>query len=211
MNDVCHVFICRSQTSLRKYRRLSRKTLDMTLADISKWIAVAFASVAFVSAAPNCAELSPGVDTHSQSSGSQTTSTRDKATSEALTKPTSTLSDAQIEALLREIGLRNDSRGETAPTPETKPSLSQSTTVLSDAQTEALLTEMGIWYHNRADAAPRPASKPLPTPQAMSRRHWPQYSGHASADRGEATRLMMDELRQSGIATDTASVTNRPK
>ena len=100
MNDVCHVFICRSQTSLPKYRRLSRKTLDMTLADISKWIAVAFASVVFVSSASNCAELSPGVDTHSQSSGSQTTSTRDKATSEALTKPTSTLSDAQIEALI---------------------------------------------------------------------------------------------------------------
>ena len=112
---------------------------------------------------------------------------------------------------MREIGLRNDSRGETAPTPEKKPSPLQSTTVLSDAQTEALLTEMGIWYHNRADAARRPATKPLPTPQAMSRRHWPQYSGHASADRGEATRLMIDELRQSGVATDTASVTNRPK
>jgi hypothetical protein len=206
MNDVCHVFICRSQTSLRKYRRLSRKTLDMTLANISKWIAAAFASVAFVSSTPNCAELSPAVDTHSQSSDSQTTLTRDKATGEAPTKPTSTLSDAQIEALLREIGIRNDSGGGTAPTPAITPAPSQSTTVFSDAQTAALLREMVIWYHNRADAAPRPATKPLPTPQAMSRRHWRQYSGHASADRGEATRLMTDELRQSGVAADTASV-----
>jgi hypothetical protein len=210
MNYICQVFICRLQTWLRKYLRRSRKNLDVTLADISKWVAAAFASVALVISAPNSAELSRGVNAHSQSSDGQTTS-RDKATGEALTTPTSTLSDAQIDALLREIGIRNDSRAETAPTPETKPSPSPSATMLSDAQMEALLREMGVWYNSRADAAPRPATKPLPTPQAMSRRHWRQYSGHASADRGEATRLMIDELQQSGVAIDSGSVTNRLK
>lgn len=182
----------------------------MTLTDIGKWLVaagVAFATGAFVTSAPYSAELSPTVDTHSQPSDSRTASAGDKAAGDALTKPTSALSDAQIEALLREIGIRYGDRTEPAPTPEAKASPSQSTTTLSDAQMEALLREMGIWYKSHAEAAPKPVTKPFPPPQAMSRRHWRQYSGHAGADRGEATRLMIDELQQSGVAVDTASGT----
>jgi hypothetical protein len=35
-----------------------------------------------------------------------------------------------------------------------------------------------------------------PSPQQTSRRHGPRHSGPAQADSGEATRLMVDELRQ---------------
>jgi hypothetical protein len=99
---------------------------------------------------------------------------------------------------------------EIIPTPVI-PLLNQPITIttLSDAQIARFLSEVGIWY-DRHKAAPTPERKPSP-PQLASRRHWSRYSIRAQPDRGEATRLMVDELRQRGVAADTASRSGHPE
>ena len=92
----------------------------------------------------------------------------------------------------------------TPPPTETFPTLAmpmvnQPPTTLSDAQLAAFLREVGIWYDRRTDAAPRPERKPSPSKRA-SRRHWPRHYVPAEPDRGEAARLMADQLRQRGVA-----------
>jgi hypothetical protein len=90
---------------------------------------------------------------------------------------------------------------EVIPTPAV-PLRNDPTQMLSDAQRAAFLSQVGIWYNERAKAATASIKKPSPT-QGVSRRHWPQYSFRAQSDpdRGEATRLMVDELQQRGVAT----------
>ena len=89
----------------------------------------------------------------------------------------------------------------TPPLTETSPTLAmpmlyQLPTSLSDAQLAASLHEVGIWHERPAEAAPRLERKSSPS-QRASRRH---CSVRAQADRGEAARLMADELRQRGVA-----------
>jgi hypothetical protein len=95
------------------------------------------------------------------------------------------------------------SKSVTPPLTETVPTLAmpmlyQLPTSLSDAQLAASSHEVGIWHDRPAEAAPRLDRKPSPS-QRASRRHWPRYSVRAQADRGEAARLMSDELRQRGV------------
>jgi hypothetical protein len=97
---------------------------------------------------------------------------------------------------------------EIIPTPA-MPALKQPITTLSDAQIARFLSEVGIWY-DRRKAAPTPERKPSP-PQLASRRHWPRYSIRAQPDPGEATRLMVDELRQRGVAAGTTSGSGHPE
>jgi hypothetical protein len=199
---------------------------------------VAFASVTAVPSVPRSAELPPAADAKSQPSDSQaapTTPTLSDAQIEALLKeigawhdsrteagltpetqspplhPTTTFSDAQRKELIREMGTWYDSRTEGAAGPETTPSPSQPTTASSDAQRKELIREIGSWYDSRTEAAPTPETKPSRPLRAASRRYWRHYSRTATADRGEATRLMVDELRQSGVAVDTASGSGHPK
>jgi hypothetical protein len=120
-----------------------------------------------------------------------------------------TLSDAQIEALIKEIGLRYDSSTEAGPTPDAKMPL-QTTAAPPDAQTQALLREMQHWYDNRTAAASRPEAKPAP-PQRTWRHPWRHYAGRPETDRGEATRLMREELQQRGVAVETAAGSGEPK
>jgi hypothetical protein len=82
---------------------------------------------------------------------------------------------------------------------------------LSNAQIEALLRDIGIRFDSRIQTASRPVRKPSPPPQPTARRHWRQYSDSATADRGEATRLMVGELQQRGVAVDTGSESGPPK
>jgi hypothetical protein len=69
----------------------------------------------------------------------------------------------------------------------------------SDAQPARPLREAGIGHDRVAEGVPGPDRKPPPS-QRVSRRHWPRHSVRAQAERGEAARLMADELRQRGIA-----------
>lgn len=75
----------------------------------------------------------------------------------------------------------------------------QPTTMLSDARLAAFLRQVGIWYDQRMKAATAPERKSSAR-QRASRRHWPRYSFRAQSDRGEATRLMVDELQQRQVA-----------
>jgi hypothetical protein len=143
----------------------------------------AFASVGlvcFVLAMPHPVEPSLG-DRTAQPSGVGATSTSATAAEDAIrSKPV------------------------TPPLTETPPTLAmpmlyQPPTSLSDAQLAASLHEVGIWHDRPAEAVPRVDRKPSPS-QRASRRHWPRYSVRAQADRGEAARLMADELRQRGVA-----------
>jgi hypothetical protein len=120
------------------------------------------------------------------------------------------LSDAQIEALMKEIGLRYDGSTEAAPTPEAKVPLPQTAAAATDAQKQALLREMQHWYDSRMAAASRPEAKPAP-PKRTWRHPWRHYAGRPEADRGEATRLMREELQQRGVAVETAAGPGEPK
>jgi hypothetical protein len=90
------------------------------------------------------------------------------------------------------------------------PILNQQTTTLSDAEFAAFLREIRIWDDRRTEAAPKPETK-LSPPQRTSRRHWPRYSSRAQSDNGEATRLMLEELRQRGVAVGTGSASGHPE
>ena len=125
-----------------------------------------------------------------------------QVSNKALTPAATMLTEAQIEALLREIGLGRDRPKEAAPPPETKTSVVPTTT-LTDAQKEALLKRMSVWYANRTEAAPKPRPKPSPPGDSASRRYWRHSYDPAALDRGEATRLMTDELRERGVAVDS--------
>jgi hypothetical protein len=72
-----------------------------------------------------------------------------------------------------------------------------------DPQRAALLSNVGTWYDQHTKAAPIPQRKPSPTQRASSR-NWPRYPSRVQTDGGEATRLMVDELRQRGVAVGTA-------
>ena len=143
----------------------------------------AFASVGlvcFVLAMPHPVEPSLG-DRTAQPSGVGATSTSATAAEDAIR-----------------------SKSVTPPLTETAPTLAmpmlyQLPTSLSDAQLAASLHEVGIWHDRPTEAAPRLDRKSSPS-QRASRRHWPRYSVRAQADRGEAARLMADELRQRGVA-----------
>jgi hypothetical protein len=87
---------------------------------------------------------------------------------------------------------------ETSPTPA-MPMLNQPPTTLSDAQLAASLRRPALGL----TAAPKPLRNQIENPppsQRASRRHWPRHSVRAQADRGEAARLMADDLRQRGVA-----------
>jgi hypothetical protein len=181
----------------------------MTPPDIGKWIAavvVAFASLVAVTTVSHSAELSAGSGANSQLPASRTA------------PPPITLSNAQIETLLREIGIRPDSRIETPSRPVRKPSPSPQPTApqhwrqhsgsaaADGGETTRLmvneLQQRGVAVDIASESGP-----PRPTP----RRHWRQYSGRGAAGRGEATRLMVDELQQRGVAVDTAAGSGSPK
>jgi hypothetical protein len=83
-------------------------------------------------------------------------------------------------------------------------------TTLPARQVAALLRDLGNWYDQRTKAAPIPERKTSP-PQRTSRRHGTRDSGRAQADSREATRLMVDELRQRGVAIGTASGHEHPE
>lgn len=122
----------------------------------------------------------------------------------ALPPPTAALPDAQRQVLLREMADWYDSR--MAGTPGPKATLSQLPSA-TDPQRQALLREMKRWYDSRIAAAPRPEVKFAPP----SRHHWRHYSIRAESDRGEATRLMREELQQRGVAVDTAAGSGDPQ
>jgi hypothetical protein len=126
-------------------------------------------------------------------------------TSENASTSATMLTEAQMEALLREIGLGRDRSKEAVPPPESTASVSPTTSVLSDAEREALLRKMSLWYASRTEAAPRPRPKPSSPRHSVSRRYWQHSYDPASADWGEATRLMTDELRERGVAVDSLS------
>jgi hypothetical protein len=158
--------------------------------------AVIIAGIASVAVAlPSySAEPSAGEDAHAQISN--------KASAPAETM----LTEAQIEALLREIGLGRDRAKEALP-PETKAAVLPPTTALSGAEREAL-RKMSLWYASRTEAAPKPRPKTSSPRHSASRRYWHHSYDPAAADRGEATRLMTDELRERGVAVERSS---RPK
>jgi hypothetical protein len=95
------------------------------------------------------------------------------------------------------------------PTPAVPPP-KQPPTMVSDAQRAAFLSQVGMWYNHRAKASTASARKPSP-PQRVSWRHWPRYSFRSRSDHGEATRLMVDELQQRGVAAAIASELVPPK
>jgi hypothetical protein len=72
-----------------------------------------------------------------------------------------------------------------------------------DPQRATFLNDVGAWYDQHTNAVRIPQRKPVPAQRASSR-HWPRYSSHVDADSGEATRLMVDELRQRGVAVGNA-------
>jgi hypothetical protein len=170
-----------------------RPTVRPHMPNFAYSVLVVFASVLVLGSAAHSAEIPPPPNANLKPSDSR----------KAPTAPA--LSDAQIDALMKEIGIRHDSPTEAAPKPEAKASLPQPTATPLDAQTQTLLREMGHWYDSRAAAAPRPEAKPSPPSRHTWRRYWRHYSGRVEADRGEATRLMREELQQRGVAVETAS------
>jgi hypothetical protein len=121
------------------------------------------------------------------------------------------LSDAQIEALMKEIGLPYGGSAEVAATPEAKMPPPQTTAAPPDAQMQGVLREMRQWYDSRTAAVPRPDAKLPPPSQRTWPHHWRHYAGRAEADRGEATRLMREELQQRGVAVEPAAGSGEPK
>jgi len=89
------------------------------------------------------------------------------------------------------------------------PILSQPTTGPAP-QVAAFLSDLRNWYDQRTKAPSIPERKPSP-PQQTSRRHGPRDSGRAQADSGEATRLMVEELRQREVGIRTAPRHEHPE
>lgn len=87
------------------------------------------------------------------------------------------------------------------------PILNQPTTH-PDPQDAGFLSDVGTWHDQRPKAAPLPQKKPSPE-QRTSSRHWTRYTPRVQAESSEATRLMVDELRQRGVAVGTASGSSR--
>jgi len=77
-------------------------------------------------------------------------------------------------------------------------------------QVAAFLRDLGTWYDQRTKAPSIPERKPSP-PRQTSRRHGPRDSSRVQADSGEATRLMVDELRQRGVSIRTAPRHDHPE
>jgi hypothetical protein len=152
------------------------------------------------------AERSAGSEANSQLPASRTA------------PPPITLSNAQIETLLREIGIRPDSRIETPSRPVRKPSPPPQPTAPrhwrqhsgSAAADGGETTRLMVDELQQRGVAVDIASESGP-PQPTARRHWRQYSGRGAAGRGEATRLTVDELQQRGVAVDTAAGSGSPK
>ena len=164
------------------------------------FILAVFASASIFASIARSAEISPRPDANSRPSDSGKAATP------------RTLSDAQIEALMKEIGIRHDSAAEPAPRLEAKAPLPQPAARPPDAQTLSLLREMGHWYDIRREAAPRPEAKSsLPHQRTWRARHRRQYSSQAEADHGEAARLMREELQQRGVAVGPSAGSGNPK
>ena len=163
-------------------------------------ILVAFASALVFASISRSAEISARPEANSRPSDSGKAATP------------RTLSDAQIEALMKEIGIRHDSAPEPGPRPEAKTPLPQPAARPPDAQTLSLLREMAHWYDSRREAAPRPEAKsPSPHQRTWRGRHWRQYSARTENDSGEATRLMIEELPQRGVAVGPTAGSGNPK
>jgi hypothetical protein len=166
---------------------------------ISKFASSVLAVYALFSSMALSAEMSPPPDTIPNPSDSTQASVPRR------------LSDAQMEALMKEIGIPYRGSTETPPRPEAKTPLPQPTVTPSDARTQALLREMGHWYDSRTVVASRPEVKPAPPPRRTWHYHWRHYSGPAEADGGEATRLMRVELQQRGAAAETSARSGNPQ
>jgi hypothetical protein len=166
---------------------------------VSKFASSVLAAYALFSSVALSAEMSPPPDTLPKPSDSTQASVPRR------------LSDAQIEALMKEIGIPYHGSTETSPRPETKTSLPQPTVIPSDAQTQALLREMGHWYDSRTAVASRPEVKPAPPSGRTWHHHWPHYSGRAEADGGEASRLMRVELQHRGVAAEPSAQSGNPQ
>jgi hypothetical protein len=166
---------------------------------VSKFACSVLAAYALFSSMALSAEMSPPPDTVPKPSDSTPASV-----------PRS-LSDAQIEALLKEIGIPYHGSTETTPRPELKTPLPQPPVTPSDAQTQALLKEMGHWYDSRMAIAPKPEVKPARPPRQTWHHHWRHYSRRSGADGGEATRLMRVELQQRGVAAEPAARSGNPE
>src|SRR5215472_6795799 len=83
---------------------------------------------------------------------------------------------------------------------------------LSDAQIEALMKEIGIRHDSAPEPGPRPEAKSSSPHQRTWRgRHWRKYSASTENDSGEATRLMIEELQQRGVAVGPTSESGNPK
>jgi hypothetical protein len=121
------------------------------------------------------------------------------------------LTDAQIEALMKEIGIPHHGSAETLQRPEAKTPLPQPTVTPSDAQTRGILGEMGHWYDSRMAVAPRPEVKPASPSRRTWHHHWWHYSSRAEADGGEATRLMRVELQQRGVGAEPVARSGNPE
>jgi hypothetical protein len=164
---------------------------------VSKFASSVLAAYALFSSMALSAEMSPPPDTIPKpSDGPQASVPR-------------RLSDAQMEALMKEIGIPYHRSTETSPRPEAP--LPQPTVTPSDAQTQALLREMGHWYDSRTAVASRPEVKPAPPSRRTWHHHWRHYSGRAEVDGGEATRLMRAELQQRGVAAEPAARSGNPQ
>ena len=166
---------------------------------VSKFASSVLAAYALFSSMALSAEMSPPPDTIPKPPDSTQASVPRR------------LSDAQMEALMKEIGIPYHGSTETSPRPEAKTPLPQPTVIPSDAQTQALLREMGHWYDSRTAVAPRPEVKPAPPSARTWHHHWRHYSGRGEADGGEAARLMRVELQQRGVAAELSARSDNPQ
>jgi hypothetical protein len=166
---------------------------------VSKFASSVLAAYALFSSMALSAEMSPPSDTIPKSSDSTQTSVPRR------------LSDAQMEALMKEIGIPYHGSTETSPRPEATTPLLQSAVTPSDAQTQALLREMGHWYDSRMAVASRPQVKPAPPSRRTWHHQWRYYSARGGADGGEATRLMRIELQQRGMAAEPSPQSGNPQ
>jgi hypothetical protein len=200
LDNRCHGEVRRNQEMPLVHLGKGKWAMRPHIQNLAYSILVVFASALVFASIARSAEISPPPDANSRPSDSGKT---------AMPR---TLSDAQIEALMKEIGIRHDSAAEAAPRLEAKAPLLQPTARPPDVQTQSLLREMGHWYDSRREAASKPAAKSSPPSQrTWRRRHWRQYSSQAEADHGEATRLMREELQQRGVAVETAARPGDPK
>ena len=166
---------------------------------VSKFASSVLAAYALFSSMALSAEMSPPPDTIPNPSDSTQASVPRR------------LSDAQMEALMKEIGIPYHGFTETSPRSEAKTPLPQPTVTPSDARTQALLREMGHWYDSRTVVASRPEVKPAPPSGRTWHHQWRHYSGRAEPDGGEAARLMRAELEQRGVAAEPSTRSGNPQ